>query len=210
MAVLGDYDLRGLKDSRLFYLRNPPKFTHYTILVVVIILASAITWSCTAIKAEEVVNQGMVVDIGANSVATDVGGTIVSVDVREGDRVVVGDIILVMDSSAAEAERDGYLTQVNHYSKRLELIDRYIDSINYDQPNPFLNAGDEKEFYDLRVAYDSEIAGLTQQDQSDTIRMKYVSNQYSAKHDLEKTIIAGEAYKDVVVLDAEDIKYWTM
>ena len=48
-----------------------------------------------------------------------------------------------MDASEVEAQRAGYQENVDHYTKRLELIDQLTDAIENDIPNPFINSGDE-------------------------------------------------------------------
>lgn len=57
MAGMGDYDLSRLRDSRILYLRNPPRFMAIAVLIVAAILIGALIWSCTAVKAEEVENR---------------------------------------------------------------------------------------------------------------------------------------------------------
>lgn len=67
MSELGGYDLGELKDSRMLYLRDPPRFIPILALMIVLILAGVIVWSCMTVDAEEIENQGMVVDPDACS-----------------------------------------------------------------------------------------------------------------------------------------------
>lgn len=193
MAKFGDYKLKGLKDSRIFYLRNPPKFMFISIVIVIAILLGAVVWSCVAVKAEQVENAGIVSDIGVNSISSDVGGTVISIQVKEGFQVEKGDVIFVMDSSTLETERAGYAASLEYFQKRLELADRYIASINEGRPNPFINQGVEQEFYELRMSYDSEMAAIKAE--ADSVNGKYLNNAHSQKNALNDRISAADAYK---------------
>ena len=44
MAHQGEYTLNSLKDSRIFYLRNPPKFNKYAAILIVVILLGVLLW----------------------------------------------------------------------------------------------------------------------------------------------------------------------
>ena len=143
MALLGEYELQNLKDSKLFYQRNPPKYIFYALFAVIILLFSSVAWSCSAVRSEEVENSGVVVDSGVNAITSQVNSTITQVYVGEGAYVKEGDILFTMDASEPESQREGYREKVDYYTKRLELIDRLIDAIENDIPNPFINSGDE-------------------------------------------------------------------
>lgn len=205
MATMGDYKLQGLRDSRLYYMRNPPKFMTYTILIIVLILVGVAVWSCTAVKAEEVENSGIVVDSGVKSITNDVAGTIIEVYAREGDLVAKDGILFVLDSSVAEAERRNYENSLKHYENRLSLISEFMDAVENDKPNPFVNMGDEREFYEMMKSYENELEQTTYADQKETVRMKYLNNLYSQKTSAEKDIKSGLMYQELYDASAERI-----
>ncbi len=205
MAKLGDFKLQGLKDSRIFYMRNPPNFVYITMLVVILVIAGTVTWSCTATKAEEVENSGIVVDAGVSSISNDVAGTIISIEAEEGDFVSLGDTLIQLDSSAVVAEKNSYQESLKYYNKRVVLVDKFIDSITNDKPNPFVDYGDEKEFYETRQSYDNELSQTTTTDQSDSIRQKYLTNLYSQKSTYEKDIRNADTYREILNTDNQRI-----
>ena len=207
MATMGDYKLKGLKTSRLYYMRNPPKFIHITVLVIIMIIAGALIWSTTAVKAEEVENSGIVVDSGVKSISNDVAGTIIEVDAREGDFVSKGDILFIMDSSVQEAERRNYENTLKHYDNRLSLITEFMDTVENDRPNPFINLGDEREFYEMMKSYENELEQASNADQKESVRMKYLNNAYTQKINLEKDINNGEMYQALYDLDNKKAIY---
>ena len=207
MATMGDYKLKGLKTSRLYYMRNPPKFIHITVLIIIMIIAGALIWSTTAVKAEEVENSGIVVDSGVKSISNDVAGTIIEVDAREGDFVSKGDILFVMDSSVLEAERRNYENTLKHYDNRLSLISEFMDAVENDRPNPFINMGDEREFYEMMKSYENELEQTSDADQKESVRMKYLNNAYTQKISLEKDVNNGEMYQALYDSDSKKMSY---
>lgn len=198
MAKMGDYKLQGLKDSRILYLRNPPKFITIAIAIVIVVLLGAIAWSCTAVKAEQVETAGIVVDTGANSISTEVSGTIQSIFAKEGDRLQAGDLIFVMDSSSIQTERNGYADSLDYFEKRVTLIEKWIDSVKNDRPNPFVDAGDESEFYVMRASYDNEVNAILNTGQAEALQEKYLNSLYSQRTDLQAKINTANSYQATV------------
>ena len=198
MAKMGDYKLQGLKDSRILYLRNPPKFMIIAVIIVIAVLLGATMWSCIAVKAELVENAGIVVDTGANSISTEVSGTIQSIYAKEGDRVQAGDLIFAMDSSSVQTERNGYADSLDHFEKRVTLIEKWIGSVKEDRPNPFVDAGDESEFFVMRAAYDNELDTILNTGQAEALQQKYLNSLYSQRSDLQGKINTANSYQAVV------------
>jgi len=87
MAKLGEYTLEGLKDSRLFYMRDPPKFIAVTALLVAVILIAVLAWSTVSLRAEDVQGQGIIKTIDVYSVTADTSGTIEYLNISEGSAV---------------------------------------------------------------------------------------------------------------------------
>lgn len=207
MVELGEYELEKLRDSRLFYMRNPPKFLYITIFVIIAILIGALIWSCIAVKAEEVENSGIIVDSSICIVSADVSGSVNSVDVSEGDKVSVGDMVFALDSSAVESERNTYVVSKEHYTERLASVNKFIDNIDKTNTNPFSKDGDEKEFYDLWQSYRNELSQVAVQNQSDNVRLKYLSNMYSERSTLEREIRTADIYQTTITADNKRIGY---
>ena len=198
MAKMGDYKLQGLKDSRILYLRNPPRFMTIAVIIVIAVLLGATMWSCIAVKAEQVENAGIVVDTGANSISTEVSGTIKSIYAKEGDRVQAGDLIFAMDSSSLQTQRNGYADSLDHFEKRVTLIEKWIDSVKEDKPNPFVDTGDESEFFNMRAAYDSEVDAILNTGQAEALNQKYLNSLYTQRSDLQGKINTANAYQAIV------------
>lgn len=68
MPQIGEYKLKELKDSTLFYMNNPPRYTRYAAILIVAILLGVVIWASVTVKAEQVENQGTVVDTSVKSI----------------------------------------------------------------------------------------------------------------------------------------------
>ena len=194
MAKLGEYTLEGLKDSRLFYMRDPPKFIAVTALLVAVILIAVLAWSTVSLRAEDVQGQGIIKTIDVYSVTADTSGTIEYLNISEGSAVEVGDVLFRYETTRLEAERQSYENTRDYYAARMALIDRFINMLDTDSSGAFTDEGDEKEFYDLERAYRSELFNMTVQDQKNQIRQKYLSTLYSDRQQVEKDILSMESY----------------
>lgn len=155
MRKIGDYNLDKLSDSRIMYMRRPPKFTYIITLIVIIALVGVIIWSSYAIKAEQVQTAGIISTETKQIFSPEVSGTVYSVNFEEGDSVSSGDIILELDKSEINVKMDSLKTQKEKLEKRVENLDKIIDQVsrNYGFKQPFKNEGDEREFYAIFEKY---------------------------------------------------------
>lgn len=63
MAEIGKYDLEKLKDCRHIYLRNPPKFMHMLVFMIIAMIIGAAVYATVTIKTEEIQSAGVISDI---------------------------------------------------------------------------------------------------------------------------------------------------
>ena len=87
MSRMGEYDFSRLSDSRILYLRNPPRFSYIFVVAVVIVIAATLIWSSTAVRAEEIRASGMVVSGDSAEIVPQASGIVSAVNFSEGDRV---------------------------------------------------------------------------------------------------------------------------
>lgn len=194
MAKIGDYTLEGLRDSRLFYMRDPPKFIAIAALLIAIILIAVLAWSTVSVRAEDVQGQGIIKTVDVYSVTADTSGTIDYLNISEGSAVEVGDVLFRYETTRLEAERQSYENTRDYYTARMALIDRFINMLDTDSSGGFIDQGAEKEFYDLERAYRSELFNMTVQDQKNQIRQKYLNTLYSDRQQVEKDVLSMESY----------------
>ncbi|MDR0508259.1 MAG: HlyD family efflux transporter periplasmic adaptor subunit [Candidatus Methanoplasma sp.] len=156
MRRFGEYDLSRMSDSRILYMRNPPKFAYIFTAVVVIALAVILIWSSFAVRAEQVESTGIIVTEDRFVIMPEVTGTITEINVKEGDVVEKGSVILSFDKTGIELEISALENEKKRLSDRIGYIDRMIDATNRSDPKqPFSNTGDQREFYAMFQSYRS-------------------------------------------------------
>jgi len=159
MKKFGEYDLSKLSDSRLLYMRNPPKFAYIFTVVVIAVLVVILIWSSFAIKAEEVESTGIIVTEDRFVIMSEVTGTIVEISLKEGDAAEKGDIILSFDKTGIDLEISALENEKDRLSNRIGYIDKMIDATYRSNPmQPFSNTGDQREFYSMFQIYSSSHA----------------------------------------------------
>ncbi|MDR3283397.1 MAG: HlyD family secretion protein [Candidatus Methanoplasma sp.] len=167
MRKLGEYDLGRLSDSRLLYLRNPPKFAYIFTVVVVAILVGVAAWGSMAVRAEEVQASGMVFTEDRGVLVAEVGGTVKEVLFREGDSVSEGDVVLMLDTTDISIEIANLERQRDRLSERISDIDLFLEQTYSSSPRqPFKNVGSQAEFFVMFAQYvsDKSVPGMTAED----------------------------------------------
>ena len=92
------YTYNELKDSKIMYDKNPPKFMPIIILIITALLAVLITLSLTTNKTFIVKGQGLVQSENKQYIMSAVSGEIISTSIKEGQHVNQGDTIAVIKS----------------------------------------------------------------------------------------------------------------
>lgn len=202
MRRFGEYDLSKLSDSRLLYMRNPPKFAYIFTVVVIAALVVILIWSSFAVKAEQVESAGIIVTEDRFVIMPEVTGTIVEIKVKEGDVVEKGGIILSFDKTAIELEISTLESEKRRLSDRIGNIDKMIDSTNSSDPKqPFSNTGDQREFYSMFQSYRSNFdAYKGNQDMIDSLnyqtRTSLLTERGTVSASLSNTDANLKAYKN--------------
>lgn len=156
MKRFGEYDLSKLSDSRLLYLRNPPKFAYIFTAIIITLLAIILVWSSFSVRSEQVESTGLIITEDRFVIMPEVTGTVVEINVKEGDAVERGDVILSFDKTGVELEISTSENERKRLSDRIGYIDTMIDATNKSNPEqPFFNTGDQREFYAMFQNYRS-------------------------------------------------------
>lgn len=183
MAKMGEYNLSELSDSRLLYMRNPPKFTYITVIAVVTILLGTLCWSATAVKAEEVQISGIVVSEGSEILVTEMSGTVTEICFEEGDEVESDDVLVVFDDSRIQAEMSKYVLTKEKYETRLGLINKMITELGKSSPTqPFENSGNEQEFYNMFRLFMLQYKKATDDEDKSSVRYQTLSSLYTERN----------------------------
>ena len=202
MRKFGEYDLSKLSDSRLLYMRNPPKFAYIFTAVVVVVLVVILIWSSFAIKAEEVESTGIIVTEDRFVIMSEVTGTIVEISLKEGDTAEKGDIVLSFDKTGIELELSALEKERKRLSDRIGYIDKMIDATFSDNPTqPFSNTGEQREFYSMFQIYRSNFTSyLGNQDMINALNSQTRAPLYAERNavsaSLSNTEVSLKAYEN--------------
>jgi multidrug resistance efflux pump len=169
LSKFGEYDLKRLSDSRLLYMRNPPKFAYIFTAIVIVILIGVIFWSATAIHSENIQTNGIIITEDRHAVVSEVTGTVSALYFSEGEAVSSDSIILKFDTADIDIELSKLSKQKDTLSERIKNIDLFLEKIgsSLSPRQPFVNSGDQAEFYVMfqqyildRSVYGSSTEGL--------------------------------------------------
>ena len=177
MRKFGEYDLSKLSDSRLQYMRNPPKFTYIFVPIVIMIVAGTIVWSAFAVKAEEIQTSGIITVSDKYPVMVEVTGTVSEIISNEGDVLISGDVIFKLDTSEVEITIGKLESDRRFLEDRISYIDKFITETYKTLPSqPFKNEGDQREFYILFEKYLLDKKNLVNPDQIEQLNYQMRSS----------------------------------
>ncbi|MPW27324.1 HlyD family efflux transporter periplasmic adaptor subunit [Alkalibaculum sp. M08DMB] len=140
------YSLHDLKNSRIFFDKNPPRFMTWFIGTVLMVIIFLLVWATIAIKVEVVKVKGMVVSQDSTNISPDIQGMVEKVHFTEGDYVQKGDTIVTLKSNSQSAQTETSKDQDEFIEQQLVYYDRYEKSIKTGN-NLFKNKSQELEFY---------------------------------------------------------------
>ena len=180
MSRMGEYDFSRLSDSRILYLRNPPRFSYIFVVAVVIVIAATLIWSSTAVRAEEIRASGMVVSGDSAEIVPQASGIVSAVNFSEGDRVKAGDCIVEMDPSQKESEKAGYEKTRAGYEDRLAMVDKLLDALKDNRAKqPFEKS--DGEFYFVFEEYRNQQSMAEDEREKASIRYRLMDSMYSER-----------------------------
>lgn len=140
------YSIKEMKDSRIFFDKNPPRFMTFFLYMMIVLLVILMLWSSKATKTYVVKSKGLVTSSYTANISNEVGGTIVEVLVKEGQRVQAGEVILRIDTESQDLQIDSVVNQKAFFERNLQLYNQYEEAVQ-EKKNTFEASGDELEFY---------------------------------------------------------------
>ncbi|MDR3206359.1 MAG: HlyD family efflux transporter periplasmic adaptor subunit [Candidatus Methanoplasma sp.] len=158
MSRLGEYDLKRLSDSRIQYLRNPPKFTYIFTLIVILAVAAVLVWGAYSVRAEEVRTSGVIAAGGSTIVSPEITGVVSEVIFREGAEVEEGDAVIKFDHSDIDLALERLRSDRDRLNTRTSYIDRFVSATYGGDPaQPFSDTGEQREFFALFAKYRADL-----------------------------------------------------
>ena len=178
--------LSRLKDSQLFYDKDPPPFGFYLLAISFIGIIIILLWSVTAIKTYVIKSNGTVISSNRNFIMSSYTGEITEAIVTEGDYVKKGDILFRISSVDLDLQADQIIGMMDFNKKRISLFERLEQYIK-DGANQFdENIQEEKPFFYQYETYMNQVA------QKEMDLSLYYNSEYTDEQ-IENAIRSNEA-----------------
>ncbi|MBL4931804.1 HlyD family secretion protein [Clostridium paridis] len=191
------YNLNEISDSKVLYDKNPPKFMIFIIFIVTTLLAAFIIWSTKSIKTDIVKGTGIVTTDSKFNVMSKVSGEIDDVNIKEGQEVKVGDVLLTVKSADINYQSDQTQGQIDVLNKRIELLSRAEKDAERGENSFNKNNSDELEFYN-RLHDNYARKDEYKINENDLKKQGYTDDQIKQYKDQSKTKL-NELYYDTIL-----------
>ncbi|CAM3643716.1 HlyD family efflux transporter periplasmic adaptor subunit [Erysipelothrix urinaevulpis] len=167
------YSKNELRDSRIFFDKEPPKFgTYFSIFIGFLLIASLVASSI--IKKTYIVKaQGVVRGSDAQYISSNVNGMVTKVMKSEGSTVKENDVLLVVSDGKESLQEKVIIEQLEQAYEKVNAMDKYQESLT-NSVNYMKNSGLEQEYFGYMEYY------LQQKESdnfSDNIESKKIKNK---------------------------------
>lgn len=178
------YTKDQLKDSRIFFDKNPPLFgTIFLIFTIVIIIASIILANFL-IKPYIVRAQGTVTTTDMRYVSVNANGSVIEMIAHEGGKIKRGQPIIKVTNGQEGLQVESLTKQLSKAREKLEAMDLYQKSLE-DKVNYMSNSGVEQEYYGYIEYY---LLQLKSEAYSDNTQLETLNNRLAKRNTLTNEI----------------------
>lgn len=178
------YTKDQLKDSRIFFDKNPPLFgTIFLIFTIVIIIAS-IVLANFLIKPYIVRAQGTVTTTDTRYVSVNANGSVIEMIAHEGGKIKRGQPIIKVTNGQEGLQVESLTKQLSKAREKLEAMDLYQKSLE-DKVNYMSNSGVEQEYYGYIEYY---LLQLKSEAYSDNTQLETLNNRLAKRNTLTNEI----------------------
>lgn len=140
------YSKSELKDSRIFFDKEPPKFGTYFSVFIGFLLIGSLVASNIIKKTYIVKAQGIVRGSDAQYISSNVNGMVMEVIKKEGSIVKENDVLLVVSDGKESLQEKVLEEQLQQAYEKIQVMDKYQKSLN-DSTNYMNNSGLEQEYF---------------------------------------------------------------
>ena len=153
--------INELKDSKLLFDQNPPKFGYIFILLITAFFAGAIIWSVNTPRIYTIQASGTVTNEDANYVMCTYTGEIDECYMEEGMIVEKGDVLFTVTSTDYDVQEEQLKESKADYEETIEQYELLVKSIK-DDTNYFDESdADDELYYSMFESYKAEVEQYT-------------------------------------------------
>lgn len=214
-----EYIYNELKESKLIYDRKPPAFGVIITVMTLIFVIFAVVWAGLSPKTYVVKATGLVVSEEKTNVMNKVQGRIDQINVREGDSVKKGDLLIQINSLHTELQIAQVQANVGFYVDKAALIERLVlfikgfrlndgvtrinpfDNTNiaemsaYDNAQTFIDYVKDQE----KIATEKTPPEAYTQAEIDNLKIQFLSQHYPTLDEYKAQIVQHESQLTVYI-----------
>lgn len=140
------YNIDELKDSRIFFDKNPPRYMTVFIVFIIMCISFALVLSTQISKPYIIVASGTATTTDNRYVSVDSNGEIIEILKQEGEYVKKGDVLFKLSDGKENTQKELLDPQIKTLNDKLAALDIYERSLN-DQINHLENKGQQQAYY---------------------------------------------------------------
>ena len=178
------YTKDQLKDSRIFFDKNPPLFGMIFLIFTIVIIIASIILANFLIKPYIVRAQGTVTTTDTRYVSVNANGSVVEMIVHEGEKITSGQPIIKVTNGQEGLQVESLTKQLSKAREKLEAMDLYQKSLE-DKVNYMSNSGVEQEYYGYIEYY---LLQLKSESYSDNTQLETLNNRLAKRNILTNEI----------------------
>lgn len=145
------YQKSELKDSRIFFDKQPPMFLTIFIVFTLFMIIFAIWMSSWMSKSYIVEANGVITTSDNIYISSLSDGVLTNLKIKEGTFVKKGDVLFEISTGSEGIQYSALQRQISNTKDKMTAINKYIDSLNK-KKNKMSNSGTEQEYYE-KVRY---------------------------------------------------------
>ena len=140
------YDKEELKDSRIFFDKNPPRYMSMLIIFITFCIFVGVCFSFVTIKLYVIKAEGIVNSSDNRYISSKTSGEVHSIEKKEGDYVQKGDRLFIIYDGKEDEQVAISEPLKNELNERLDAVNVYIESLQK-ETNLLSNNGVEQSYY---------------------------------------------------------------
>lgn len=197
------YNKDELKDSRIFFDKNPPKFMTIFIVFMAIVLIFSIIASGYISKSYVIKALGVAETTDNHYVTVNVNGEVSEINKNEGEFVKKGDILFIINNGkSSDSQTNLAQPQIDKYKEKIAAINLFIKSLN-DKVNYLANSGVEQAYYGKMEYYlstannEGYTNSVTQEQLNDAVKKLNKIKEELQKLEIQLTTATAEEKEEI-------------
>lgn len=149
--------LEELRDSRLLYKKDMPKFSYYILFVIFAFCIVVFIWSINTKKPYIIVADGAIQGVNKSYVMSEHSGRIYDLKIKEGETVKKGEVLFKVKSNDVNNQIKQLKTQQKNYESRILKYSMLVESIKKNHNQFSHNSKNDSLYYSQYEEYRAKL-----------------------------------------------------